>query len=163
MNWLTGVLGGSRESSPASPSPGLRPTSQDTPCPLPSLELSHHLIPGVSAGQTASCEVTALVSDSLRPRGLQPTKLLCPWDSPGKNTGVGCLAFLQGIFPTQGWNPGMSLTSPAGAGGFLTTSATWEALVCPLGRKHHHPANTETLEAQRWTMASRRSCSILAA
>ena len=31
--------------------------------------------------------------------------LLCPWDSPGKNTGVGCHALLQGIFPTQGSNP----------------------------------------------------------
>ena len=30
------------------------------------------------------------------------TRLLCPWVSPGKNTGVGCHAFLQGIFPTQG-------------------------------------------------------------
>ena len=30
------------------------------------------------------------------------TRLLCPWDSPGKNTGVGCHALLQGIFPTQG-------------------------------------------------------------
>ena len=29
---------------------------------------------------------------------------LCPWDSPGKNTGVGCHVLLQGIFPTQGWN-----------------------------------------------------------
>jgi len=28
-------------------------------------------------------------------------------DSPGKNTGVGCHALLQGIFPTQGWNPGL--------------------------------------------------------
>ena len=33
---------------------------------------------------------------------------LCPWDSPGKNTGVGCRALLQGIFPTQGSNPGLS-------------------------------------------------------
>jgi len=30
---------------------------------------------------------------------------LCPWNSPGKNIGVGCHAFLQGIFPTQGFNP----------------------------------------------------------
>ena len=30
----------------------------------------------------------------------EPAKLLCPWDSPGKNTGVGCHALLQGIFPT---------------------------------------------------------------
>ena len=41
------------------------------------------------------------VSDSLQPHGLQPARLLCPWDSPGKNTGVGCHALLlQGIFPT---------------------------------------------------------------
>ena len=33
-----------------------------------------------------------------------PTRLLCPWDSPGKNTGVGCHFLLQGIFPTQGSN-----------------------------------------------------------
>ena len=32
-------------------------------------------------------------------------RLLCPWDSPGKNTGVGCHFFLQGIFPTQKLNP----------------------------------------------------------
>ena len=31
-----------------------------------------------------------------------PARLLCPWDSPGKNTGVGCHSLLQGIFPTQG-------------------------------------------------------------
>ena len=36
--------------------------------------------------------------------GLQPCRLLCPWDFPGKNTGVGCLFLLQGIFLTQGWN-----------------------------------------------------------
>ena len=44
------------------------------------------------------------VSNSLRPHGLQPARLLCPWDTPGKNTGVGCYALLQGIFPTQGSN-----------------------------------------------------------
>ena len=36
------------------------------------------------------------------PRG--HTRLLCPWDFPGKNTGVGCYFLLQGIFPTQGLN-----------------------------------------------------------
>ena len=35
------------------------------------------------------------MSDSVRPHGLQPTRLLCPWDSPGKNTGVGCHFLLQ--------------------------------------------------------------------
>ena len=33
-----------------------------------------------------------------------PARLLCPWNSPGKNTGVGCHALLQGIFLTQGSN-----------------------------------------------------------
>ena len=39
--------------------------------------------------------------DSLQPHGPQPTRLLCSWDSPGKNTGVGCHPLLQDIFPTQ--------------------------------------------------------------
>ena len=43
---------------------------------------------------------------AFRDSGLQPTWLLCPWDTPGKNTGVGCHALLQEIFPTQGLNPG---------------------------------------------------------
>ena len=37
--------------------------------------------------------------------GPQATRLLCPWDSPHKNNGVGCHALLQGISLTQGWNP----------------------------------------------------------
>ena len=41
------------------------------------------------------CLVTSVVSDSVRPHGLQPTRLLRPWDSPGKNTGVGCHFLLQ--------------------------------------------------------------------
>ena len=47
------------------------------------------------------------MSDSLRPRGLQPTRLLHPWDSPGKNSGVDCHFLLQRIFQTQGSNPGL--------------------------------------------------------
>jgi len=44
--------------------------------------------------------ITSVVSDSVRPHGLQPTRPLCPWDFPGKSTGVGChcllpLCFLQ--------------------------------------------------------------------
>ena len=39
------------------------------------------------------------------PHGLKHSRLLCPWNSPGKNTGVGCHDLLQGIFPTQGSNP----------------------------------------------------------
>ena len=64
-----------------------------------------------------------------RPHEVQPTRLLCLWDSPGKNTGVGCHFLLQGIFLTQGLNP-QSFPSPAitrRAGRFLTTSATHKA------------------------------------
>ena len=43
----------------------------------------------------------SVVSDSLQPHGLQPTRFLCPWNFPGKNTGVGSHSLLQGILPTQ--------------------------------------------------------------
>ena len=48
----------------------------------------------------------SVMSDSLHLHGLQPSRLLCPWSSPNKNTGVDSYAFFQGIFPTQGLNPG---------------------------------------------------------
>ena len=64
------------------------------------------------------------MSDSLQPSGRWPARLLCPWDSPGKNAGVGCRVLLQGIFPTQGSNPA-SPPSSALAGEGFTTSTTW--------------------------------------
>ena len=51
--------------------------------------------------------VTSVVCDSLQPHGLQPARLLCPWNSPGKTIGVGCHCLLQGTFPTQGSNSGL--------------------------------------------------------
>ena len=50
----------------------------------------------------------AVIPDSLPPYGLAH-QALCPWDLPGKNTGVGCHFLLQGIFPTQGSNPHLLL------------------------------------------------------
>ena len=47
-------------------------------------------------------ESRSVMSDPLQLHGLYS-----PWDSPGQNTGVGSLFFLQGIFPTQGLNPGL--------------------------------------------------------
>ena len=47
--------------------------------------------------------------------GLGPARLLCPWDSPGKNTGVGCLFLLQGNF----LEPGIKLGSPTLQADFL--------------------------------------------
>ena len=50
------------------------------------------------------CLVTRSCLALLQPHGLQSTRLLCLWDFPGKNTGVGCHFLLQGIFLTQGSN-----------------------------------------------------------
>ena len=47
-------------------------------------------------------ESPSVMSNSLRPHGLYS-----PWNSPGQNTRVGILSLLQGIFPTQGLNPGL--------------------------------------------------------
>ena len=46
----------------------------------------------------------SVVSNSLRPHGLQPARILYPWTSPGKNTGMGCRLLLQGLFLIQGLN-----------------------------------------------------------
>ena len=56
--------------------------------------------------------------------GLYSTRLLCPWDSPGKNTGVGCHAHLQ----RTSWPRNRTHVSclPALASGLFTTSTTWE-------------------------------------
>ena len=51
-----------------------------------------HICMYVNICAVLSCSV---MSNSLRPRGLQPNRLLCPWDSPGKSTGVGCHALLM--------------------------------------------------------------------
>ena len=53
------------------------------------------------------CFSHSVMSNSLQPHGLQLARFLCPWDFPGKNTGVGFHFLLQGIFPTQGSNPGL--------------------------------------------------------
>ena len=50
------------------------------------------------------CMLCVHKSDSLWSHRLQPTRLPCPWNSPGKNTGVNCHFLLQGIFLTQGSN-----------------------------------------------------------
>ena len=49
------------------------------------------------------CVSHSIVSDSLQPQGLQPSRLLCPWDSLGKNTGV-AIPFSSQSVPTQGQN-----------------------------------------------------------
>ena len=136
------------------------------------------------------------LSSSSSSSRLWPTRLLCPWNSPGKNTGMGSHALLQGIFLMEGSNPGLlycrqilyclshqgspilcnvacqlppfmrlsrqeywsgfpclppvdlldpeiepvSLRSPALAGGFFTTSTSWEA----------HSATALPVNIQSW-------------
>ena len=63
---------------------------------------------------------------------MDPARLLCPWGFSRQEYWIGLLCLLQGIFPTQGSN--LRLRYPALAGGFFTTSATWEAL-----QKHDQP------------------------
>ena len=53
------------------------------------------------------CLVASVMSNSIRPYRLQPARLLSPWDSLGRSTGVGCHNLLQGIFLTQESNPGL--------------------------------------------------------
>jgi len=75
-------------------------------CSTPGFPVLHHLpelaqthVHGVSESVSQSIK-----SNSLRPHGLLPIRLLCLWDYPGNNTGVGCHFLLQGIFPIQGSN-----------------------------------------------------------
>ena len=89
----------------------------------------------------------SIMSDSSWPNGLLPTSLLCPWDSPGKNTGVDCHALLQEIFPTQGSNP----RSPALQQDFLPSEL--------LGKPHSilyctaHKSTTTCEDACIWQRA----------
>ena len=69
-----------------------------TPPLQPAFQIEHACLP--------SC---TLMSDALRSYGLQPTRLVCPWNFPGKYNGVSCHFLLQGIFLTQGLNPRLLL------------------------------------------------------
>ena len=63
------------------------------------------------------------------PHGLQPSaRFLCPWDFPGKNTGVGCHSLLQGIFLTQELNLGLLQWQPV-AGGFFSAESPGERYI----------------------------------
>ena len=66
--------------------------------------LRWHLLPSV---QAVLCSVSQSCPTLCDPMDYRPPRRLCPWGSLGKNTGVGCHALLQGIFSTQGSNPGL--------------------------------------------------------
>ena len=97
--------------------------------------LTSHILPCVHA-----YSVTSVVSDSLQPYGLQPTKFLSPWDFPGKTTGVSCCALLQGIFQTQGLNCIFYI-----AGGFFITEPPSKPIFY-----HTHTAVTAAVYTELW-------------
>ena len=66
----------------------------EEPGGLPSMGL-HRVGHDRSDLAAAVCVSRSVMSDSMRPHGLQPARLLCPWDSPGKNTAVDCHFLLQ--------------------------------------------------------------------
>ena len=93
---------------------------------------------GVDVKCVPGCSV---VSHPLQPHGLWPARLLCPWDSSGKNTGVGHHALLlQGIFPTQGLNV------------CLFCLLHWQLSSLPLvpPGEHRHNKNHLFAEMQNW-------------
>ena len=104
----------------------------------------------IEVSKNCACQVTSVVSDSLWRYGLWPARLLCPWGSPGKNTGVGCHALLQGIFPTQGLNPSLLGLLRWQVGGFFTTRATWEALL-----KKNNPSQTTVFGVSAWMVKNK--------
>ena len=61
----------------------------------------------VSLNQESKSESHSVVSLCLPPHGLWSIRLLCPWNFPGENTGVGCHFLLQGTFLIQEWNLGL--------------------------------------------------------
>ena len=66
--------------------------------------------------------------DSLQPYGLQPARLLCPWDFPGKNTGMGCHCLFQGIVVNGSPN-----TWEVGGNLRVRSTVGWKAESCPCG------------------------------
>ena len=58
-------------------------------------------------GRRIQSIIQSKINNGTHCHGLQSTRLLCPWDFPGKSTGVGCHFLLQGIFLTQGSTPGL--------------------------------------------------------
>ena len=70
--------------------------------------------------RTDVCLVTKSCLTFLRTQGLWLFGLLCLWNFPGKSPGVHCHFLLQGIFPTQGWNPGLCCVSCIASWPFTT-------------------------------------------
>ena len=116
------------------------------------------------AQHVLSCSV---MSSSLQPPGLQPTRLFCPWDYPSKNIGIGCHFLLQGIFLTHGSNLHL-LCLLTMAGGFFTTEPPGKP--CEILRYtlsvftpfwSHQPTATQRTNRIYFVLSNQYSCQIL--
>ena len=85
-----------------------------------------------------------VMSNSLWPHGPQPTRLLCPWNFPGTNTGVGCHFLLQEILPTQGPNL------------CLLCLLHWQADSLQLSHLGSTSNDVCDTKAAKWTLSSHR-------
>ena len=80
---------------------------------------------------------------------MEPARLLCPWDFPGKNTQVGCHALLQGVFPTQGSNPRPSCPLLCQAGSLPVVPAGKPCQLQGAGQTAQEGIRTRTRACQR--------------
>ena len=72
---------------------------------LPYIQILKHIVYlSINVTCTCVCVLVTQLCPTQRFHGLWPARLLCPWNSPGKNTGVCCHFLLQGIYLTQGSN-----------------------------------------------------------
>ena len=92
----------------------------------------------ISCTHTYTC-ACAIVSESLQPPGLQSTRLLCLWDSPGKNMEVGCHALLQGSFLTPRLNSSLLHLLR-----WQTDSLPWPALISVIKMGKQNKAEKQT-------------------
>ena len=103
--WLHFILPPPAEVTvPSLPLGSLPGSHQSPPTPTTTQELANPLRSQIMIETVLATHSCPTLCDS---HGLQPTRLLCSWDSPGKNAGDGCHSLLQGIFLTQGLNPGL--------------------------------------------------------
>ena len=99
----------------------------------------------------------SVVSDSLRPHGMHPAKLPCPWGFPDRSIGVACHVLPQGIFPAQGLNPHLLQVSSIANGFFyqwaLVTYQKATQTKQGLKPRHVHPFIDNC-----WSTAMCRAC-----
>ena len=100
------------------------------------------------------CKVASVVSDSVQPHRKQHTRLPHPWGSPGKKTGVGCHALLQGTFPAQGHPHQTQILYQLSYQGISWFSDHTSSLLKPLLRPPSHSVYVLFLRVQPVTSLS---------